>query len=214
MGQRGSSLQSMDFIYDAAGLIIGFTSFGSNYYYGKNLQGDVTELYYNGAVIAKYTYDAWGKVLKITESSGNEIADDITSYHAAANPIRYRGYYYDADTGLYYLNSRYYNPEMCRFLNADSIISGANGLIEGNNLFSYCFNNPVNLCNTSGYAPTYSFGLKYDLGNAWYARFDRGVVGNQNHVHIWNDQKEYVFTLEGEVSHENKTGSGMPLTSN
>ena len=70
-----------------------------------------------------------------------------------ANPFRYRGYYYDTETGYYYLNSRYYDPTTGRFLNADNRISGAGGDIRGYNLFSYCFNNPVNMSDQDGNWP-------------------------------------------------------------
>ena len=80
------------------------------------MQGDVIELYQNGALIATYEYDAWGKLVSVKNASGAEIADTLESTHAAAvNPIRYRGYYYDHETGYYYLNSRYYDPEVGRF---------------------------------------------------------------------------------------------------
>ena len=169
----------------------------------KNLQGDVIAITdRSGLVVARYSYDAWG-VCTVEQDSAYCIG--------GINPYRYRGYYYDSEIGMYYLQSRYYNPTVGRFVNADETTClGTSGTILGYNLFLYCFNNVVNLCDPYGYAPTYSFGQRYDLGHSWYARFDRGVVGNKDHVHIWNGQKEYVFTLEGEVSHENKTGSGMP----
>ena len=68
---------------------------------------------------------------------------------ANLNPIRYRGYYYDAETGFYYLNSRYYDPEICRFINADGYVSTGQGLL-GNNMFAYCLNNPINMLDSMG----------------------------------------------------------------
>ena len=81
-----------------------------------------------------YTYDAWGKVLSIT---GN-MADTL----GQQNPFRYRGYYYDSETQFYYLNSRYYDPEVGRFINADGQLTTGSDL-SGMNLFAYCGNNPV-----------------------------------------------------------------------
>jgi len=81
---------------------------------------------------------------------------------SAINPIRYRGYYYDAETGLYYLQSRYYDPEICRFVNADNQL--ATGNITGLNLFAYCGNNPVNTLDPTGEA-----GWHWALGAAAYA---------------------------------------------
>ena len=69
------------------------------------------------------------------------------------NPLRYRGYVYDAETGLYYLQSRYYNPYIGRFINADGVISGVGGDVLGYNQFAYCFNNPVNLFDIAGNWP-------------------------------------------------------------
>ena len=90
----------MDFIYDNNGAPYAFYYDGTLYYYITNLQGDVIRIIDTaGATICTYTYDAWGRLLN---SSTNQIFK--------ANPIRYRGYYYDAETGLYYLGSRYYDP--------------------------------------------------------------------------------------------------------
>ena len=104
-----------------------------------NLQGDVIALLdENYDVVVKYTYDTWGKVLSVTDANGTLITD--TNHIGHRNPIRYRGYYYDIETGLYYLQSRYYDPEVGRFINCDSQL---NNDITGNNLFIYCGNNPV-----------------------------------------------------------------------
>ena len=86
--------------------------------------------------VVEYLYDAWGRLL---ETSGTKAAD--LGLH---NPLRYRGYVYDTESGLYYLQSRYYNPELGRFINADSVdyLGAGNNLISYN-LFVYCGNNPV-----------------------------------------------------------------------
>lgn len=75
----------------------------------------------------------------------------LASTLGTSNPLRYRGYYYDSETGLYYLQSRYYNPEIGRFINADSFASTGQGLL-GNNMFAYCLNNPVRYKDTQGHA--------------------------------------------------------------
>ena len=72
---------------------------------------------------------------------------------ANVNPIRYRGYYYDTESGLYYVGSRYYDPQVCRWINADSVIAGVGGSVHGYNLFAYCFNNPVNMTDDTGHWP-------------------------------------------------------------
>ena len=112
----------------------------TTYYYRFNLQGDVTGIYNSaGHLITEYTYDAWGKLL---DTTGNTLIGLI-------NPILYRGYYYDMETGLYYLNSRYYDPETCRFINADGLLSTGQGVL-GYNMFAYCGNNPVNRADPTG----------------------------------------------------------------
>jgi len=86
---------------------------------------------------------------------------------ASANPFRYRGYYYDTESGCYYLNSRYYNPEWGRFLSGDGVISDVGGDVRGYNLFAYCFNNPVNLTDENGDWPNWeSFAKKIAIGTA------------------------------------------------
>ena len=124
--------------YHGGSGIIGFNYNGTDYYFRKNLQGDVTEIYTSaGLKVASYAYDAWGKVLSVN----NYTADNI----GVLNPIRYRSYYYDVETGLYYLNSRYYDPEVGRFINADTtdVLENAKYDINGLNLYAYCDNNPV-----------------------------------------------------------------------
>lgn len=124
----------------------GFSYNGTMYYYQFNLQGDVTGIYdANGQLVVEYKYDAWGKVLSITGTLANTIGKN--------NPIRYRGYYYDNETGFYHLNSRYYDPETGRFLNADNVISGTGDSVQGYNLFVYCFNNPINMNDPDGNWP-------------------------------------------------------------
>ena len=130
--------------YICDGDLLGFTYNGTPYYYVKNMQGDVYKVVdASGNVVASYTYDAWGKVLTATGTM------------ADINPIRYRGYYYDSETGLYYLNSRYYDPETGRFINADAAI-GQVGNVQGANMFAYCFNNPVNMSDPTGNWPKLS----------------------------------------------------------
>ena len=117
------------------------------YFFDKNIFGDIVGIYNeNGRKICTYTYDAWG-VCETTLSSG------ISSIERAVadqyNPFRYRGYFYDVETGYYYLQTRYYNPEWGRFLNADGYIN-ANGDILGYNMFAYCSNNPISFNDPTG----------------------------------------------------------------
>ena len=134
----------VNFAYTACGAPYGFTYNGQSYFYLLNLQGDVIGIYDgNGNVVVEYTYDSWGKLISITRSLASTIG--------IKNPLRYRGYYYDTETSLYYLQSRYYDPETCRFLNADAFCIAGNDYIQGANMFSYCYNNPVMYSDLAGY---------------------------------------------------------------
>lgn len=110
------------------------------YFFEKNLQGDIVAVYdADGTRIGAYVYDAWGNV-KVAYGSNNYVVTTL-------NPFRYRGYYYDVETGLYYLQSRYYNPSWGRFLNVDACLYNN---ILGFNMFAYCYNNPVNYIDPYG----------------------------------------------------------------
>ena len=136
----------LDFVYDDAGrpFALRYSTNGTSfqtYYYVLNLQGDVVKLihYIPGfeyESVATYEYDAWGNV-----SSSGRLAE--------INPLRYRGYYYDNETGFYYLQSRYYDPANRRFINADSYQSTGQGFV-GTNMFAYCNNSPVFLVDSYG----------------------------------------------------------------
>ena len=121
------------FNYDSDGNATSFSHNGTKYYYVKNLQGDVVKIIDRlGNVVVTYTYDAWGKILNQTDS---------TVYNLAKiNPFRYRGYVYDNETGLYYLQSRYYDPITGRFINADVYCDTQTGSPLSTNMFAYCEN--------------------------------------------------------------------------
>ena len=112
-------------------------------------------------VVGSYTYDAWGKVLSVTGTI------------AEINPIRYRGYYYDTETGLYYLNSRYYDPEIGRFVNADSIdtLTEVMDEVTDKNLFAYCDNNPLIRVDETGHIWKYALAGGV-MGGSW------GMIGS------------------------------------
>ena len=102
----------------------------------------------SGEVVVEYSYDPWGNILAVTGSLASTLGSD--------NPFRYRGYYYDTESCFYYLNSRYYDAKVCRFVNADCIISPG---LTGTNLFAYCGNNPI-----TGYDPTGNFDFNKLIG--------------------------------------------------
>ncbi len=139
----GTTTKTLDFVYDNAGnpysLIYNNGTTTTTYYYITNLQGDVMYLVNaDGVQVAAYDYDPYGKVINATGAM------------AEINPLPYRGYYYDTETGFYYLQSRYYDPKICRFINADSYVSTGQGLL-GYNMFAYCNNNPLNFVDPYGH---------------------------------------------------------------
>ena len=105
-----------------------------------------------GATVAQYTYNAWGRHTSIRDGNGNAVFSTNTTHIANLNPFRYRGYYFDTESGFYYLNSRYYDSKTGRFINADACASTGQGLL-GNNMFAYCLNNPVNMVDADGMMP-------------------------------------------------------------
>ena len=131
--------KTIDFVYDENNQPLAMKYNNTLYYYVLNAQGDVVRIVDSSRnTVASYTYDPWGKII----SSSGTLAD--------INPLRYRGYYYDSETGFYYLQSRYYDPEIGRFINADSYAStDATGLLS-TNMFAYCENDPVNKSDPTG----------------------------------------------------------------
>ena len=150
-------VQTVCYLYDTNGSPIGMTLVSNagvetTYYYRKNLQGDVVEVLTSGGyTVVTYTYDAWGRVRSTTyaTTSTNVTATDRTNMRY--NPFRYRGYYFDTENSMYYLQSRYYNPAWGRFINADAYVN-ASGDLLGFNMFAYCGNNPVMRMDESGTA--------------------------------------------------------------
>ena len=145
----------LHFTYDSTGPA-SVTYNGNRYFYLKNAQGDVTGLVNaSGTQVVSYTYDPWGAPM----STDGTMASTL----GAANPLRYRGYVYDTETGLYYLSSRYYNPVWGRFINADGYASTGQGF-DGNNMFAYCNGNPLRYRDSSGMLPRNTMTMMTDTG--------------------------------------------------
>ena len=118
----------------------------TTYYYLRNAQNDVVKIIDgSGNAVIQYTYDSWGKLLSTTGS--------LAETFGAEQPFRYRGYVYDEETGLYYVSSRYYDPEIGRFINADSQLNQKDGIL-GYNMFANCHNNPIMYSDPTGHSIT------------------------------------------------------------
>ena len=192
------------FQYDESGVPIGYIYNDIQIFYRTNQNGDVIGLVLpDGTVIANYNYDAWGNTVSINVLYDWKPLRDI----AEANPLRYRGYYLDSETGYYYLQSRYYDPSICRFINADEIGMALENRDEnyGYNIFVYCYNNPINNEDYSGKAsyPEYlrvyyyksRFGNKNPFGHLdfqmdgifySYAKYQSGnllITSNKTNYH-------------------------------
>ena len=159
------------YLYDVSGSPIGMRYRTSSYeaeifdmfWFEKNLQGDIVAVYNSsGLKLASYTYDAWGNH---TVSYSNNGSSTSVKY----NPFRYRGYYYDTDLQMYYLQSRYYDSKICRFINADSYISTGYGVL-GYNMFAYCNNSPICYSDPEGKALMYTcdYDEGYNLLGDWF----------------------------------------------
>ena len=170
----GAAVETLDFSYDESGAPyhLRYTNGAGStwsYQYLCNLQGDVIGLLNStGDLVARYVYDAWGRPISITDGKGKDVSGD-PSHIANRNPLRYRGYYYDRVSGFYYLQSRYYDPVLCRFINADSFASTGQDFL-GYNMFAYCNNNPVCFYDSEGTLPE------------WI-------------VNMWEDTKQYVYGM-------------------
>jgi RHS repeat-associated protein len=133
---------TLHYSYDSRGQLVSFKLNGTPYFYTRNGQGDITGLIdASGVEVVRYTYDSWGKPISITGSLATTVGEK--------NPYRYRGYRYDHESGLYYLQSRYYDPSIKRFISADIFVSTGQGF-SGNNVYAYCGNQPINRSDSGG----------------------------------------------------------------
>ena len=181
-----------------------------------NLQGDVTAIIDgSGNTIVSYYYDAWGNPVNSAGSTFTAIG--------ALNPLRYRSYVYDHDTGLYYLQSRYYNPKTGRFINADALASTGQGEL-GNNMFAYCGNNPVSRVDDSGRLWEFAFYWEYEIYEVktevtqvkdgktvyrttiTYSATLRSFLGclAEDTIYLYEVPFEYTVTNEGVILYDNQ----------
>ena len=158
IGQNNQG-DTLIFAYDYSG-IVGFKYNGVEYIYKKNIQGDVIGIIRvdSNQLVASYVYDAWGNHI-VLDANGSEVTSH--SHIGFINPFRYRSYYYDDETGFYYLKSRYYDPQTCRFISVDNLNYLNPSVANGLNLWVYCLNNPIMMIDPDGDMPTW---LKWLIG--------------------------------------------------
>lgn len=205
--QEDSSGNCIDFIYGAGG-VVGFRFNDKTYLYKKNILGDIIGILDDESrtEIVKYIYNAWGKCEKtlILSNIGEHIEIDTKKEYtenelnykfiAILNPFRYRSYYFDFETELYYLNSRYYDPETGRFINADDINYLYQNKLNGINLYAYCLNNPINLFDYNG---NFAIGLLIALGILLVGTVSGGAIAGKqaydNGVRGWDLVKSIII---------------------
>ena len=201
---------TMYFQYDNDNTPVGIVLNGTQYFYITNQMGDVIGITdTQGNALVQYEYDEWGKIGSITTTNNTDEENTL----ANINPLRYRGYYYDNETGYYYLQSRYYDANLCRFINADDYNYLDKDIVDGLNLFAYCNNDSVNRfdldgCYSASKARTYAYSWwngrntkKYKSNTSDCANFVSqclyagelnkmtGVVGSSSgwhHYHVLN----------------------------
>jgi len=210
--QRGDI--TLYYLYDDTGSIMGISYGYDTYTFAKNIQGDVIGIYSGGGLVAKYEYNAYGQILSITNASGVDISNNAT-HIANLNPFRYRGYYYDTETGFYYLQSRYYDPVVGRFLNADAFVSTGQGIL-GNNMFAYCGNNPVARIDPTGelFKEMFAkaFGFFKRLLSSFFPISDVGCAAPYNEVKGSDDPNDpncYSFAIGSNVNEQPGYTSGL-----
>ncbi|MBB3909368.1 RHS repeat-associated core domain-containing protein [Anoxybacteroides rupiense] len=165
------------------------------FYYVTNYRGDVVRIIdENGATVANYSYDPWGKVLSVSENAA-----------VAGQPLGYAGYYYDRETKLYYLQARYYDPETARFLSRDPDPGDLDNPLS-QNAYIYTENNPVMYTDPNGYSNKW-----YDLGQGWKARIDSAKGSTQKHAHLYGPKgQHYSQNADGSIHDKHKNSSGEP----
>ncbi len=166
VSERTGSEKNLWYRYDSAGNVISVTYDSVFYTYVRNVQNDVIAMIDSkGNEVVRYTYDSWGRVMSITGSMRDSLGE--------RNPFRYRGYYYDTETGLYYLKNRYYDTEIRRFINSDTVVGK---IPENSNVFAYCGSNPINRADYNGHFYFAIAGV--EIGIEWLGGLLGGIVGS------------------------------------
>ena len=145
----GNVSDTVFFHYDETNALVGFSVRGKDYFCDKDILGNINAVIDSqGTRLVSYSYGDFGETAETVADS------DEARLAARINPFRFKGYFYDRETGFYYLKSRYYSPELGRFISADGEI-GRVGNTMGMNLYAYCKNNPINLSDEGGNWPSW-----------------------------------------------------------
>jgi len=195
------------YLYDGAGNLTSIIHYDGNgnraqYYVLCNSRGDVVDIYnQDGTPAAHYVYDSWGNTASVLDNNGNEIT--AANHIGILNQIRYRGYYLDAETGYYYLMSRYYNSTVGRFLNADGYLMASDTVLS-TNMYAYCENSPVIYLDSNGLVKTKKYG---ELSKGWKYRIDSENDGTRTnrHIKIWKGKDSYSQNDDGSP-HDGSSG--------
>ena len=183
LGENRSDGKELRYFYDATGLC-GFSCKDglliTYYTYVKDVLGNIVMIKSDmGALLARYTYDEWG----------NCIVENLEGTIGDINPIRYRGYYYDIESGLYYLMSRYYDPEIGQFISMDTPNYLKPEAIGGVDLYVYCNNNPVMYVDPSGHFKGLPFQITvsvlFYMGFSIASIFDEDIKKDMDRIG-WN----------------------------
>ncbi|MBZ9686131.1 hypothetical protein G9F72_007265 [Clostridium estertheticum] len=190
-----NSTDKIYYTYDNSEHLVSMNLNNVEYYYIRNVQGDIIGLNDKaGTQVVSYVYDAWGKLVSTTGT--------LASTVGVKNPYLYRGYRYDTETGLYYLQSRYYNADWGRFINADGVI-GQTGELLGHNVFDYCKNNPTTLKDPSGFRPVLTEGEETE-------EMIEASLATMSSTNMYNYQKKHKYdNLKNDVKSAAITG-GLP----
>ena len=145
-----TSTKVLNFVYDEAQMLVGFTYNNNEYFYDRTVTGEIRHIIdKNGHVYVSYEYDDWG--MPTYKSDGSTIGNELLEL----NPFMYKGYFYDREVKMYYLKSRYYDPDLGRFINADAEV-GSVGETMGMNLYAYCKCNPISFSDENGNWPSWA----------------------------------------------------------